>query len=64
MNEKLQVILSAIGLMLVLEGLVPFALPEAWSKTMQAMTQLPAAMLRAFGLVLMLVGTMLVWLIK
>ena len=48
--------LIAMGLVLVLEGLVPTLAPKAWKKMVADMSSRPDGQLRMIGLVLMLLG--------
>ena len=63
MSEKIQWLISAFGLLLVMEGLMPFTTPRLWRQTMQQILSLSNVSIRTFGLVLMLVGTGIIWLI-
>ena len=49
----------AIGLMLVLEGLLPFLAPQAWRQTFRRMIELKDGQLRFIGLVAMACGVLL-----
>ncbi len=46
----------AIGLVFVIEGLLPFLVPHIWKKLMQQMTQQSDRSLRIMGLLSMLIG--------
>ncbi|AKE52784.1 DUF2065 domain-containing protein [Kangiella geojedonensis] len=48
--------LIAMGLVLVLEGLIPTLAPKAWKKMVSDMSSRPDGQLRMIGLVLMLLG--------
>ena len=52
-------LLTAFGLMLILEGLMPFLAPKAWRQTFQRMIELKDGQLRFVGLVSMLGGVLL-----
>ncbi|GAA4362536.1 DUF2065 domain-containing protein [Kangiella marina] len=56
--------LIAMGLVLVLEGLVPTLAPKAWKKMVSDMSSKPDGQLRMIGLVVMLVGLGWVFLIS
>jgi uncharacterized protein YjeT (DUF2065 family) len=56
--------LAALGLMLVLEGLMPFLFPAVWRETLNKLSQLRDGQLRFVGLILMLIGLMLVYWMK
>lgn len=53
-----QTILTALGLMLVFEGLLPFMAPETWRETFKRMIVLKDGQLRFVGL-LSIVGGLL-----
>lgn len=48
--------LIALGLLLVLEGLIPTLAPRAWKKLVQDMASKSDGQLRVIGLILMLLG--------
>lgn len=52
-------LLTAFGLMLVLEGLLPFLAPRAWRQTFQRMIAMNDGQLRFIGLASMLGGLIL-----
>ncbi|PKO87928.1 MAG: DUF2065 domain-containing protein [Betaproteobacteria bacterium HGW-Betaproteobacteria-10] len=52
-------ILLAFGLMLVLEGLMPFIAPAAWRETFRRLIQLSDGQIRFIGLTSMLIGVVL-----
>lgn len=49
-------LLAAFGLMLVLEGVMPFVAPRFWRETFRRVTELADGQLRFFGLTSMLIG--------
>ncbi len=54
---------TAVGLVLVFEGLFPLIAPGAWRRTFLRMVQLREGQLRFFGLVSVALGLLLVaWL--
>jgi uncharacterized protein len=57
-------LLGALALMLVFEGLLPFVSPSAWRQMFERATQLSDGQLRFIGLSSMLAGLLLlaVWL--
>lgn len=55
------VLLMAIGLVFVLEGLLPFLAPHFWRQAMQQMLMQSDRTLRIFGFVSMLIGLALVY---
>ena len=57
-------LLSAIALLLVLEGIIPFISPKGWRQTMLQATQLPDKLLRSIGLASMLFGVVLLYLLR
>ena len=59
-----ELLLGALALMLVLEGLLPFLSPSAWRRMFERAIQLSDGQLRFIGLSSMLVGLLLlaIWL--
>ena len=60
----LEYFLTAFGLMLVIEGLMPFLLPSAWRAGLSKLSQLQDGQTRFIGLTLMLSGLLLIYWIK
>jgi uncharacterized protein YjeT (DUF2065 family) len=56
--------LIAIGLMLVLEGIMPFLFPAEWRETLRKVSQFQDGQVRFLGLTLMLSGLLLIYWIK
>ncbi|MGZ8984001.1 MAG: DUF2065 domain-containing protein [Methylotenera sp.] len=57
-------LLTALGLMLVLEGLLPLLLPQAWRDTFKRMIELKDGQLRFVGLMSVVGGLVLILLSK
>ena len=57
-------LLVAIGLVLVLEGLLYAAFPLGMKRTLAQVLDLPDSALRAVGLAAALIGLVLVWLVR
>lgn len=57
-------LLSAFALLMVLEGLLPFANPQGSRRTMAMLAQLPDEKLRIVGLVSMVAGLLLLWFVR
>jgi hypothetical protein len=55
---------SAVGLMLVLEGLMPFAAPRGFRRTLGAVMQADDRILRLVGLLSMAVGVTVLYLAR
>jgi len=53
----------AFALMLVLEGLAPLLSPRSWRGAMRRATDLADGQIRFFGLVSIVLGTLLFWLL-
>ena len=53
--------LLALGLMLVLEGLLPMVAPSRWRHLFTQMLQLHDGQIRFFGVFMVLAGLALVW---
>lgn len=60
----LDYVLMALGLMLVLEGMMPFLFPAAWRETLQKLVQFQDGQLRFLGLTLMLSGLLIIYWMK
>ena len=54
--------LAALGLALILEGLLPFIAPSAWRQAFTQMMQMADGQLRFFGLLAVGGGLLLLWL--
>jgi uncharacterized protein len=55
---------AALALVLVLEGILPFANPKALRRAWESMLRLSDSQLRIAGLASMLVGLLLLFLVK
>ncbi len=58
------IFLPALALMLVMEGVMPFLSPSAWREAFTRMIQFSDGQLRFMGLVSMLAGLLLLFLIQ
>ncbi|WP_047548926.1 DUF2065 domain-containing protein [Methylotenera sp. G11] len=58
------VLLTALGLMLVIEGILPLLLPQAWRDTFKRMVELKDGQLRFVGLASIVGGLILILLSK
>ncbi len=56
--------ITAVGLVLILEGLPYFAAPERMRQMVVRIGELPDAFLRKIGLVLMIFGLLVVYLVR
>lgn len=56
-------LLKALALAMVLEGIGPFLLPGRWRQMMATVSRLPEAQLRVFGAVVMGLGVLLLQLV-
>jgi uncharacterized protein len=64
MASGLYDVLTALGLVLVIEGLTFAAAPDSAKRALAALLLQPAGLLRAFGVVAMLAGLALVWVVR
>ena len=55
--------LAALGLALILEGLLPFIAPGAWRQAFTQLMQMADGQLRFFGLLAVGGGLLLLWLV-
>lgn len=51
----------ALGLVLLLEGLMPLLFPNQWQKVLQSLAQQPASQLRRIGGALVVAGLVILW---
>ena len=56
-------LLAAFGLVLVIEGIIPFIAPERWRQTILYLAKQKNSFIRRLGLILMLIGLMVVFLV-
>ena len=56
--------LLGLAMMLVIEGLLPFLLPDLWRETFSKMVSLTDGQLRFVGFTAMLFGLLLLYLVK
>lgn len=59
-----EIVLTALALVLVIEGAAYALFPDGMKKMMATMQQIPASTLRSFGLVATVAGVIIVWLIR
>ena len=57
-------LLIALGLLLVIEGLLYAAFPNGMKNMLNVMKDMPATKLRSSGLIFAVIGFILVWYIK
>ena len=55
---------AALALVLVLEGLIPFISPGGYRSMVRQMTEMPEKAIRSVGLVLMITGLLLLYLVR
>ena len=55
-------LLTALGIFLVAEGLLPLIAPRSWREMFERMLRFSDGQLRFFGLVFVLFGLLLIWL--
>lgn len=60
MLENSNLLLTALGLMLLFEGLLPVLTPQAWRETFKKMISLEDGQLRFVGLLSMFIGFLLI----
>lgn len=57
-----EALVTALAIVLIAEGLLPLVAPRAWREFFERMRQFNDGQLRFFGLVFVLIGTLLLWL--
>ena len=55
------ILFTAVGLMLVLEGLMPLLLPQSWREAFQRLMAFKDGQLRFVGWLSVLAGLLLIW---
>lgn len=58
------ILLMAVALMLIIEGVLPFLLPAVWRDAFRRLTEMSDGQIRFFGLSSMLAGLLLLFLTK
>ena len=56
--------LTAIALMMVVEGLLPFAVPSVWRETFKKLTELSDGQLRFIGLISIVSGMAFIFMLR
>jgi len=56
-----KILLTALALMLIIEGLLPFLAPAFWRETFRRITEMSDGQLRFIGLTSMLAGLLLLF---
>jgi uncharacterized protein YjeT (DUF2065 family) len=64
MGSYTNVLMTAVALMLVIEGLLPFLLPTIWRQAFRRLTEMSDGQIRFVGLSSMLAGLLLLFLSK
>jgi hypothetical protein len=58
-----EILLAAFGLMLVLEGVLPFAAPRLWRDTFRKVTEMSDGQIRFIGMASMIAGLLMLALV-
>ncbi len=64
MNINWTIVLSALGLAFVLEGVPYFLLPDRMPKVLRTLAEQPPRSLRILGLTAILLGLLVIWLAR
>lgn len=64
MGSYSNILMTAVALMLVIEGLLPFLLPAIWRQAFRKLTEMSDGQIRFVGLSSMLAGLLLLFLSK
>ena len=64
MEGHTSMLLTAVALMLIIEGVLPFLLPAVWRDAFRRLTELSDGQIRFIGLSSMLAGVLLLFLTK
>ncbi|PUE52930.1 DUF2065 domain-containing protein [Limnohabitans parvus] len=60
----LETLLLAVGLMLILEGLMPMIAPSRWRSLFEQLLKLEEGQIRFFGMFMVIAGLLLFWLVS
>ncbi|PUE10521.1 DUF2065 domain-containing protein [Limnohabitans sp. T6-20] len=60
----LETLLLAVGLMLILEGLMPMIAPSRWRSLFEQLLKLEEGQIRFFGMFMVISGLLLFWLVS
>lgn len=64
MNEFFIALITAVGLVLVLEGSIYALFPDGMKRMMSQMSYVPPEVLRRAGLVAAVIGAVIVWFVR
>lgn len=59
-----QSLLSAVALVMVLEGLLPFVNPSGYKSMLENLRNLPESQLRNFGLIMITAGLIMLYFVR
>jgi uncharacterized protein YjeT (DUF2065 family) len=59
-----ETLLLALGLMLILEGLMPMLSPHRWRRLFEQLLQLDDGQIRFFGMFMVICGLLLFWIVS
>jgi uncharacterized protein YjeT (DUF2065 family) len=60
----LDTLLLALGLMLILEGLMPMISPFKWRRLFEQLLQLDDGQIRFFGMFMVIAGLLIFWIVS
>lgn len=58
------ILLTAFALMLIIEGILPFLMPQLWRDTFRRLTEMSDGQIRFIGLTSMLAGLLLLLIVR
>ncbi|MCW5592081.1 MAG: DUF2065 domain-containing protein [Burkholderiales bacterium] len=58
------ILLTAVALMLIIEGLLPFVVPGVWRETFRRLIEMSDGQIRFIGLTSMLAGLLLLYIAR
>ncbi|OOV86542.1 DUF2065 domain-containing protein [Oceanospirillum linum] len=59
-----QVLVTALALVFVIEGIIPFANPSRWRRLVATIAEVPDQHLRMMGAISMLIGLIILYLVR
>jgi uncharacterized protein len=60
----MEAFLSAIALVFIIEGLLPFISPKRWKDIFSQVLKMPDGQIRNFGLAAIIIGLILLWIVR
>lgn len=60
----MEAFISALALVFIFEGLLPFISPKRWKEMFSQVLKMPDAQVRRFGLICIVIGLLILWVVR